>query len=343
MSSDGHNLEDGDWKLLLERIAGENCTPIVGSGAVTGGPPEGVGADNWNFQYPIGVTLAQEWATEFKYPFEDATRIEQVAQFISVESDPILPKQRIARRLAKASPPDFTLENETHTVLARLGLPIYVTSNFDDYLVRALRAEEKDVRVSICRWNKHIPPDAPAYDPDPKRKDRLGLDYFEYAKVEEGGEPGTLAYTPETDARYKPTPANPLVYHFHGHMAWPASLVVTEDDYFEFLVNLAKIPPPFVLPRIDRVLGDGALLFLGYKLGDWDFRVLFRLLMNYLKFGGFKHIAVQLGPMSGAEATDTTKAGNAARYLGTYLDQRNIKVYWGTCQEFIAELNRRRR
>jgi SIR2-like protein len=163
-----------------------------------------------------------------------------------------------------------------------------------------------------------------------------------YAKVEEGEYCGTLAYNPETDARYKPTPTNPLVYHFHGHMAWPASLVVTEDDYFEFLLNLAKEPPPFVLPCIDKGLGDGELLFLGYKLRDWDFRVLLRLLANTLREGAHSHIAVQLGPRSRAEAADQRKAENAKRYLGTYLDKRYIKVFWGTCQEFIAELNRRR-
>ena len=34
--------------------------------------------------------------------------------------DASFPKERIARQLAKASPPDFTLENETHRVLAEL-------------------------------------------------------------------------------------------------------------------------------------------------------------------------------------------------------------------------------
>ena len=47
MSADVHDLDEGDWEILLERIAQKNCTPIVGSGAVTGGPPEGVPADKW--------------------------------------------------------------------------------------------------------------------------------------------------------------------------------------------------------------------------------------------------------------------------------------------------------
>ena len=34
--------------------------------------------------------------------------------------------------------------------------------------------------------------------------------------------------------------ANPLVYHFHGHVNELNSMVVTEDDYLDFLANLAE-------------------------------------------------------------------------------------------------------
>lgn len=337
MNSDNHNLDEGDWELLLERISDKKCTPIIGSGAVTGGPPQGVTADKWNFQYPIDAMLAQQWATQFNYPLEDATRIERVAQFMSVEKDPSWPRDSIARRLAKADPPNFTLENETHRVLAELKLPVYITSNFDDYLERALLAADADVHLSICRWNKHFPQDAPALEADPAKRDLVQT----YAAVGNGEEPRTLVYNP-AGAGYKPTAANPLVYHFHGHMTWPASLVVTEDDYFEFLINLAR-EPSRILPLIQEIFGYRSLLFLGYKLSDWNFLVIFRLLAKAIKESGSKHIAVQLGPMSGAQAADETKAESAARYLGSYFDkQGNIKVYWGTCQQFIAELKRRR-
>jgi hypothetical protein len=339
MSLDDYNLDDGDWDLLLERINNKKCTPIVGLGAVTGGPPKGVETDKWTFQYPISSALAQEWATECNYPLDDATRIERVAQFISVYKDPSWPRDTIARQLAEADPPDFTPENEPHRVLAELGLPVYITSNFDDYLERALRAAEKDVRVSICRWNKWISEDAPAYYPKEYYPDPTKRDLVPYAIVGKG-EDGKLTYS-AADVSYKPTVANPLVYHIHGHMQWPSSLVVTEDDYFEFLLKLAREWPTF-LPRIRESFGYGSLLFLGYKLRDWDFRVLFRLLADTLKTGEHKHIAVQLSPMSGAQPVDTAKAANAARYFGKYFETPKIKVYWGTCQEFVAELKRRR-
>jgi hypothetical protein len=328
MSAVVHDLDEGDWKILLERIAQKNCTPIVGSGAVTGGPPECVAADKWK------ANLAQELAKEFEYPFEDATRIERVAQFISIKNnDASFPKERIARQLAKASPPDFTLENETHRVLAELKLPIYITSNFDDYLARALRLAEKEVRVSICRWNKYFPPDAPAQDPnDP---DPVHNSLISYAIAKEGEEPGTLAYDPETDSKYKPTPANPLVYYFYGHMKWPQSLVVTEDDYFEFLLNLTNRPAR-IMPSIHPALANASVLFLGYKLSDLDFLVLCRMLAETFKGRTSKHIAVQLGPPA-----DAMKEASVA-YLEKYFEMRHhIKVYWGTCQQFIAALKRR--
>jgi SIR2-like domain len=336
MSSGDLYLDDSDWELLLGRIADKKCTPIVGSGAVTGGPPEGVAADKWTFHYPVSSTLAQEWATRFQYPLDDATRIERVAQFVSVYTDKSWPRDTIARQLAEADPPELTPENEPHRVLAELGLPVYVSSNFDDYLERALLKEDKDVRVSICRWNKFIPEDAPAYDPDPAKGDAVGR-YAIVAKDEDG----KLTYRTADDS-YNPTVANPLVYHIHGHMRWPASLVVTEDDYFEFLLNLAKDWPTLFLQRIRESFGSGSLLFLGYKLRDWDFRVLLHLLGNTLREGAHRHIAVQLSPMSGAQIADATKAASAARYLGKYFEEPKIKVYWGTCQEFVAELKRRR-
>ena len=51
--------------------------------------------------------------------------------------------------------------------------------------------------------------------------------------------------------------------------------MLTEDDYFDFLIGVTAnkdlIPKP-----VRRALADSALLFLGFQLDDWDFRVLFR-------------------------------------------------------------------
>jgi len=40
--------------------------------------------------------------------------------------------------------------------------------------------------------------------------------------------------------RIKSDALNPVVFHFHGSYEIPESLVLTEDDYFDFLVNISR-------------------------------------------------------------------------------------------------------
>ena len=52
----------------------------------------------------------------------------------------------------------------------------------------------------------------------------------------------------ESEPGFVPTVERPLVYHVFGQLDVPESLVITEDDYDDFLVgiteNRALIPPP---------------------------------------------------------------------------------------------------
>ena len=42
------------------------------------------------------------------------------------------------------------------------------------------------------------------------------------------------------DAPYKFTEDRPLVYHIHGDIETPESMILTERDYFEFVINMNK-------------------------------------------------------------------------------------------------------
>ena len=77
------------------------------------------------------------------------------------------------------------------------------------------------------------------------------------------------------DGALTPNPANPIVFHLHGHLDVPESLVLTEDDYLDFLVAVSRDAE--LLPhQIQRALAGTSLLFVGYRLTDWDFRVIHR-------------------------------------------------------------------
>jgi hypothetical protein len=42
------------------------------------------------------------------------------------------------------------------------------------------------------------------------------------------------------DENHRPSPTEPLVYHLHGFDQVPPSLVLSEDDYLEFLVAIPR-------------------------------------------------------------------------------------------------------
>ena len=281
-----NTLEERDWNLLLRRIKVGKCTPFLGAGACFG-------------VIPLGSDIAQEWAQEHDYPLEDCRDLARVAQFLVVQSDPMSPKEEILERFFRnVDPPDFTQPDEPHGVLANLPLPVYMTTNYDDFMVQALRSRNKDPKPELCRWNKLV-------------KDQPSI--FE-------SEPG-----------FNPTPANPVVFHLHGRDEVPESLVLTEDDYLDFLVNISR--DQTLLPlRIQRALTGASLLFIGYRLADWSFRVIFRGLVSSMEASLRRiSVAVQLSP----------EDQNVQNYLADYFGNINVKVYWGTAREFSAELRER--
>ena len=74
-----------------------------------------------------------------------------------------------------------------------------------------------------------------------------------------------------------------ILYKIHGtfHQEGARDLILTEEDYIEFL-TVASIKDKGVPAPIADKLVDSTLLFLGYGLEDWDFRVIFHALIGKL-------------------------------------------------------------
>jgi len=285
-------LEERDWNLLLRRIKAGKCTPFLGAGACFG-------------VLPLGCDIAQKWAQEHQYPLEDCHDLARVAQFLAVQYDPMFPKEEILEQWFKeVTPPDFTEPDESHGVLADLPLPVYMTTNYDDFMVQALESRHKDPKRELCRWNQLV-------------KDQPSI----------------------FDSGFTPTVANPVVFHLHGHDKVPESLVLTEDDYLDFLVNISR-DQALLPPRIQEALTGASLLFIGYSLADWDFRVLFRGLVTSTESSLRRiSVTVQLPPQS-TDAPEPTQQ-RVQKYLDEYFNKIDMRVYWGTAREFVAELRQR--
>lgn len=310
------------WPALLRSIRAERCTPILGFGlleAMLGGSRH---------------DIAQRWAETYRYPLSPDKREElpQVAQFLSVNQDRNFPRDELIeylrRGLQQRYRADLPAELLTarvplaqiwqvigtqrraanpcdpHRVLAQQPFPIYITTTPDDLLVDALRAAGKDPQIELCPWN-------------------------EYVEMSSAG----------TGADYHPTPERPLVYYLCGRVIELDSLVITEDDYFDYLVGVTG-NKDLIPAAVRRKLADTALLFLGFELDSWDFRVLYRSLMGQEGRGRrsrYAHIAAQIDPEGGR----LIEPERARKYLEQYFQNADISVYWGSAEDFLGELHQR--
>jgi hypothetical protein len=80
----------------------------------------------------------------------------------------------------------------------------------------------------------------------------------------------------------EPTEKSPLVFHLYGHYSDPGSLVLSEADLIDFLVQVMKREPP--LPdgiRAALEASGTSFLFIGFGFQHWYVRVLLRALGVY--------------------------------------------------------------
>ena len=287
------------WERTVRRIKAGQCTPFIGAGA--------------SAEYvPVAADLAKAVASQYDYPFDDAFDLARVTQFAAVrEGDRLDIKERLADDMFANMPaPDFRAPDEPHALLADLRLPIYLTTNYDDFMYDALVDRGRSPQRAICPW----------YTRDNWEVEQANRLFREAAG-------------------YDPNSASPIVYHLHGHHGTPQSLVLTEDDYIDFLVRVSG-DPNLLPPVIREALGSKMLLFMGFSLADWTFRVIFGgLLSARPPLSGPTHLSVQLPPRTKGPADE--RPLRIQEYLDKYFEQQRISICWKTARDFSAELRRR--
>lgn len=285
-------LGDSDWALLLRRISQGKCTPLLGPGLL-----EGV--------QPPSSELAHRWAENFGYPLDDYYDLSRVAQFIATQYDMDFLKRMLADSYSAAGGSAGSKDvDEPHRVLADLPLPVYLTTNYDDFMVNALKRASKTGVSEICRWKKILRDEKSEFDLD-----------------------------------YHPSVANPVVYHLWGRLAVADSLVVTEDDHLDFLIANAS-EQHIVPPVIQAAVAHNSLLFLGYRTDEPDLHVLLRNFFALLQRSFAKsHIAVQLLVLGDQASEDRVRSSR--EYFEKYYASQDIRVYWGSARDFLTELRQR--
>lgn len=299
-----NELDDKGWEVLLERVRDGRCTPFLGAGVNHG-------------ILPLGAEIAEEWSRENNYPLDDISDLVKVAQFLAIDrQDPMFPKEKILKLLKQRlaswkscidTNEFFARPAEPLVVLASLPIPIYLTTNYDDLLASALKVYGKDPQREFCPWNKYA------------RRRQTSSIFDDVRGVD-------------------PSEKNPVVYHLHGHDGCPESLVLTEDDYLDFLVNISR-DEKTVPARIQEAFSGNSLLFVGYSLADWSFKVLFRGLVATMD-PSLRRLSVSVQLPPGVPAKKRQKVQDyLARYFGNIGGR--VQVFWGTASEFAVELRDR--
>lgn len=264
------------------------------------------------------------------FPLEKHERADlaKVAQYLSVDQSPKYARDKIVKqmRLAVAQrfpeiddAPSLSFpklldavierweDEDPFKILADLPASVYVTSSGHPMLLKALKAAGKEPAPLLCDWrpSEENHPREPSFDGELSRQ-------------------------------------NPIVYHVFGVLGKATSLVLTEDDFFDYLIATAEYK---LIPTIVRgALTRSSLLFLGFQLNDWRFRVLFRMIIN---LGGshqlrdFAHVGVQVDPDEGDPADVERARKYLEQYYGSgYADMPQISIYWGSAADFLKELQR---
>jgi serine/threonine protein kinase len=236
--------------------------PFLGAGVNFDSRPPGLG---WDEKLPTFVPTVPELsrflAKKSNFPSSSDQDLHNLAGVASYFVDTSA-RRRLRERLHEVFDRDF-LPCSIHTYLAGLSVPLLVvTTNYDDLLERAFLnaqrpfdlvihpTDRKDVEASVLWW-KHGATEPLAIPPN-----QLFIDLQ----------------------------TTTVIYKMHGTVdrtlrKWD-SFVITEEDHMNLISRMSTqtaIPPIFV-----RHFRQRHFLFLGYRLRDWNSRVVPRTLKALL-------------------------------------------------------------
>jgi SIR2-like domain len=330
-------VKAGLWESILPRISKGTLIPIISSSFRLEQIFRELATDN---ELTVVEELVAQWAARIEYPMQDNHNLARVAQYYLVEQndDPNartemvsflkllllamastdgenreraislknkIQEKRFSDLVTELEYPRFPdAAEDSLRVLARLPLPIYVTTSQSNFIERALIAEDKKPITQLCFWSGEISNVIPAH---------------------------------RTDPDFTPTVTTPLVYHLYGLEDYPQTLVLSEDDFINFLLSVVEdtnMLNPKVPLYVRRALGESQLILIGYRLTDWDFRVLFRFLLKF-RTDGFspRGMLIQLKQMERDLSNE-----KALGYLGRYFGKRTFDIEWSDTEAFIRKL-----
>jgi len=245
LSADHPSYED-DLEYIKKRIAAHECILFLGSAIHVPPPPE------LSSQYhyaqdkspPVGSQLSKILAEKSDYPGADWWNLQRVAQHFETKTKS---RFRLVEEITEAvhtgREPSPILR-----MLTDLEFPIVITTNYDHIYEQALDQKAKAENISE-------PYEVSVYNPNINNKEKT------------------------IDCPRAPDPKKPYLLKIHGDVDTPESIVLTDEDYIQFVLRMSDKPPyhPFGNNVLAHLM-KWPTLFVGYSLTDYNLRLLFKTL-----------------------------------------------------------------
>ncbi len=233
--------DPGMLALIAEGVKNKQCILFLGA-AVHAPPPEGSGySDPEECRPPMGGGMSSHLAR--KSDFAKRYPNDGVDNLLRVALDyEVRFKRPQLVSEIRALVDDGKVASPAVRGLAQLDFPLVITTNYDQLFERALIKNDK--KPVTCVYN-----------------------------------PADGAVTDEYPGRDDPSPERPFIIKIHGDIDQPESLVITSEDYIQFVLRMFDKEGVHPVPTSVRArLARWPVLFIGYSLVDYNLRILFKAL-----------------------------------------------------------------
>jgi hypothetical protein len=294
-------LSAQSWQTLCTRVRAGECVPVIGGQLrrdVMMSPEQ----------------IAAKWAEQLQFPLSRSSDLAMVAEFARVsaaDEDALMDMFASFVQQNVPQPSDDQLRaGHPFRLLAELPLDLYLTTTFDDLMVRALQLFRPNCRPKpvACRWR----PVDRTWVPD---------------------DPGI---------HLVPSYEEPVVFHLHGRWADRGSMVLTESDHMVFAENfrndviLVSDTEMMLPPYVRTGLAGRCWFFVGYGAADRNLRQVVRALVGQVVHPK-RAVAVQLQKDEAVAGREEQADSFLTSYFGRLLSNR-VDIVLQDAQPFLAAI-----
>lgn len=301
---------DSHFTFLREALKDGSLVPLLGAGVNMSGRP--TAWSEGTTVLPSGDELAKHLATKYRYT-DDEGELVRVSQFIALKGG--------SKRLYSDLHSIFHGEHEpasVHRLLAQIP--------------GAFRARGDDPRYQLILTTNYDRALEHAFDD-------VGEPYHLLWYLSEGPDNGKFMHrapgATEANVIHAPnayddvsTEECTVIVKVHGGVAdapGAGSYVITEDDYLDYLTHSTEIASLFPVHVATQLLDGASFLFLGYKLRDWNLRVILNRIWKEQALTATSW-AIQLAP----KTLDRL-----------FWEDHKVEILDFDLDEYVAELRRR--